>query len=89
MPGSRERRPRATRIDSGNATASPIVDSMIVSGIPPQRAVSTAVRPVPSVTGLLPNQPGNTVNTPPCISTKNTTSIAAQAPSSHGFQNLR
>ena len=73
MPGSRERRPSATRIDSGNATARPIVDSMIVSGKPPQRAVSTGVRP----------------STPPCISTKNTASITTQAPTSHGFQNVR
>ena len=73
MPGSRERRPSATSTDSGNATASPIVDSMIVSGKPPQRAVSTGVRP----------------STPPCISTKNAASTTTQAPSSQRFQNAR
>ena len=73
MPGIRERRPSATAIDSGKADARPIVDSMIVSGKPPHRAVSTYVRP----------------KTPPNISVKNAASTTTQRPISQGFQNAR
>jgi hypothetical protein len=49
------------------------VDSNMVSGTPPQRAVSTGVRPA----------------TPPRISAKNTTSTASQATTSHRLQRMR
>ncbi len=73
MPGIRERRPSATAMDSGKATASPIVDSMIVSGKPPQRAVSTSDKP----------------STPPIISVKNAANTPAQAMISQRRQNAR
>ncbi len=49
------------------------VDKSIVSGTPPQRAVSTGVKPA----------------TPPRISTKNTARTASHATASHRLHNTR
>ncbi len=46
---------------------------MMVSGRPPQRSVSTGVRPI----------------TPPFISTKKNASTASHSPTSQGFQKVR
>ena len=73
MPGMRDCRPSATRIDSGKAIVRLSVDSMMVSGKPPQREVSTGVRP----------------NTPPAISVKKAASTTTHNPISQSCQNLR
>ena len=47
IAGSDERRPSATRIDSGNANTTLKVASITVSGNPPHRSVGTVGRPRP------------------------------------------
>ena len=73
IAGSLEVRPSATRIASGKATARLTTANASVSGKPPQREVSTAVKP----------------STPPRISTKHTASTISHSGASHGFQNGR
>ena len=74
IAGRCERRPSATSTAIGNAGRdADSVDSSIVSGTPPQRAVSTGVRPA----------------TPPRISTKKTASTATHATISHRLHSTR
>ena len=73
MAGSLERRPNATSSAMGKHSTSDSEASRMVSGRPPQRSVSTWVKPM----------------TLPYIKTKNTASTPSQSSGSQGFQKTR
>ena len=73
MAGRFERRPSATTSAIGKAMAIDSVASSKVSGSPPQRSVSTLLRP----------------STLPYISVKKTASTPAHSSTSQGFQQKR
>ncbi|MCY1382235.1 hypothetical protein D9M69_702360 [compost metagenome] len=70
MAGMLERRPSATKIESGNAIVIDTTVSITVSGSPPHWSLSTRVRP----------------SMPPLMSTKYTTSMTSQMGPSQRFQ---